>query len=138
MFKEFKEFAMKGNVLDLAVAMIIGGAFGKIVSSFVADILMPPLGYLIGGFDFKSLYLVLGSETYENLAAAQKAGAAVVTYGNFIQFLIDFLIISFSIFLVVKATNAMKKKKVEEPVKPTEPSEEILLLREIRDSLKKN
>jgi large conductance mechanosensitive channel len=133
MFKEFKEFAMKGNVMDLAVAVIIGGAFGKIVTSFVNDILMPPLGILLGNVDFKDLKLIM---------RAGVDGAPPVTwnYGMFIQNIIDFLIIAFVIFLMIKAISGMQKKKVEEPAPepaPPEPTNEEKLLTEIRDLLKK-
>ncbi|MCU0370107.1 MAG: large-conductance mechanosensitive channel protein MscL [Bacteroidales bacterium] len=131
--KEFKEFAMRGNVIDLAVAVVIGGAFGKIVSSFVNDILMPPLGLLLGNVDFKELKLIMkeGSE-----------GVAAVTwnYGMFIQNVIDFLIIAFAIFMVVRTITKMQQLKAQEPVPepaPPEPSNEEKLLTEIRDLLKK-
>jgi len=122
---EFKDFAMRGNVLDLAVGVIIGGAFGKIVSSVVDDILMPLVGMALGGLDFKNLSL--------------KIGEAQVMYGNFIQNVIDFLIVAFCIFLIVKGINSLTKKKNEEPAAPeapTEPSNEEKLLSEIRDLLK--
>lgn len=122
---EFKDFAMRGNVLDLAVGVIIGGAFGKIVSSVVDDILMPLVGMALGGLDFKNLSL--------------KIGEAQVMYGNFIQNVIDFLIVAFCIFLIVKGINSLTKKKKEEPAAPkapAEPSNEEKLLSEIRDLLK--
>jgi large conductance mechanosensitive channel len=109
MLKEFKEFVMRGNVLDLAIAVIIGGAFGKIITSFVNDVLMPPIGLLLGGVDFADLFIPLDGQTYESLAAAQEAGAATVNYGVFLNTVIDFLIVAFVIFLVVKAANRMKK-----------------------------
>jgi large conductance mechanosensitive channel len=105
MLKEFKEFAMRGNVLDLAIGVIIGAAFGKIVSSFVADLLMPPIGKLMGGVDFSNLFIVLGSGHYDTLKAAKDAGAATLNYGLFINAVIDFLIVAFAVFLVVKAVN---------------------------------
>ncbi|MDO4773358.1 MAG: large conductance mechanosensitive channel protein MscL [Bacillota bacterium] len=120
--KEFKDFAMKGNVLDLAVAVVIGGAFGKIVTSLVDDIIMPLIGVLIGGVDFTTLSVTVGS--------------ANVAYGNFIQQIVNFLIIAFSIFMVVKSINSLKKKPVEEPAAPPAPSNEEVLLTEIRDLLK--
>jgi large conductance mechanosensitive channel len=130
MVKEFKEFAMRGNVVDMAVGIIIGGAFGKIISSFVGDVLMPPIGLLLGGMDFSKLVLTLkqGSE-----------GVAPVTlnYGMFINTTIDFLIIAFAIFMAIKAMNSMKKKEVEAPAAPPEPPADIKLLGEIRDLLKK-
>jgi len=109
MLKEFKEFVMRGNVLDLAVAVIIGGAFGKIVSSFVNDVLMPPFGLLLGGADFTNLFIPLDGQTYASLEAAKAAGAATLNYGVFINTVIDFLIIAFVIFLIIKSANKMKK-----------------------------
>ena len=129
--KDFKEFAMRGNVIDLAVAVVIGGAFGKIVSSFVNDILMPPLGLLLGGVDFKELKLVMKE-------AAEGVNAVTWNYGMFIQNVIDFLIIAFAIFMVVKAITKMQKPKEPEPAPaPPEPTKEEKLLTEIRDLLKK-
>ena len=131
MMSEFKSFAMRGNVIDMAVGIVIGGAFGKIVSSFVNDVLMPPIGMLIGGVDFSDLAIVLK-------AATDEAEAVTMKYGMFIQTLLDFLIIAFAIFMVVKAMNAMKKKEEEKPAEPPKPSAEVELLTEIRDSLKNN
>jgi large conductance mechanosensitive channel len=111
MFKEFKTFIMRGNVLDLAVAVIIGGVFGKIISSLVNDILMPPVGLIMGKVDFSSLYLNLSGETYASLAEAQKAGAPVIKYGLFINTVIDFLIVSFVIFLVVHLANRLQRQQ---------------------------
>ena len=116
MFKEFKEFAMKGNVVDLAVGVILGAAFGKIVSSLVGDVLMPPIGKLMGNIDFSSLFIALNGETYPSLAAAKAAGAPTVNYGLFINTVIDFVIVAFVIFLVVKQMNRLKK---EAPAAPT-------------------
>jgi large conductance mechanosensitive channel len=133
LIKEFKEFAMRGNVVDLAVAVIIGGAFGKIVSSFVNDILMPPLGLLLGGMDFKDLKVIMK-------AATEVKPAVTWNYGSFIQNVIDFLIIAFAIFMMIKAMTSVQKKKVEEPAPapaPPEPTNEEKLLTEIRDLLKK-
>lgn len=130
LIKEFKAFAMRGNVIDLAVAVIIGGAFGKIVASFVNDILMPPLGVLLGGVDFKDLMLTIKSETME-------APAVTLNYGMFIQNVIDFLIIAFAIFMMIKGLNSLKKKEEAAPPPPPEPSKEEQLLTEIRDLLKK-
>ena len=110
MFKEFKEFAVKGNVLDLAVGIIIGGAFGKIVSSFVSDILMPPLGLLLGKVDFSNLYINLSGTPYPSLAEAKKAGAATVNYGSFLNATIDFILIAFAVFMLVKAVNKMREQ----------------------------
>jgi len=115
MLKEFKEFAMRGNVLDLAIGVIIGAAFGKIVSSFVADVLMPPIGKLMGGVDFSNLFIVLGSGQYETLKAAKDAGAATLNYGLFINAVIDFMIVAFAIFLVVKAVNRAMPKPAPAP-----------------------
>jgi large conductance mechanosensitive channel len=109
MLKEFKEFAMRGNVIDLAIGVIIGGAFGKIVSSFVADVIMPLIGLLLGGVDFTNLFVNLGAEKYATLAAAQEAGAPTLNYGIFINAIVDFLIVAFVIFLVVKGINKMQK-----------------------------
>jgi len=136
MMAEFKEFAMKGNVVDMAVGIVIGGAFGKIVSSFVADVLMPPIGMLMGGVDFSGLYVSLSGE-YASLAAAVEAGAPVIKYGAFVQTVFDFLIIAFAIFMVIKAMNSAKKKEEEAPAAPAAPPEDIQLLKEIRDALKK-
>ena len=109
MLKEFKEFVTRGNVLDLAVAVIIGGAFGKIITSFVNDVLMPPFGLLLGGVDFTNLFIPLDGQTYESLETAKTAGAATLNYGVFINTIIDFIIIALVIFLIVKAANKMKK-----------------------------
>jgi len=130
MMKEFKEFAVKGNVIDMAVGIIVGAAFGKIVSSFVADVIMPPIGILLGGVDFSNLALTLkaGSEGVEPV---------LLKYGVFINTVIDFLIIGFVIFIVVKGINLMKKKEEEKPTAPPAPSKEEVLLAEIRDELRK-
>jgi len=109
MLKEFRDFIVRGNVLDLAVAVIVGGAFGKIITSFVNDVLMPPIGLLLGGVDFTNLFISLDGKTYESLDAAKTAGAATVNYGLFLNTIIDFLIVAFVIFLVVKTANRMKK-----------------------------
>lgn len=117
---EFREFAMKGNVVDLAVGVIIGGAFGKIVDSLVKDIVMPMVGRLLGGVDFKHLYLNLGSKTFETLEAAEKAGAPIVKYGAFINTMVDFIIIAFAIFVAIKAMNRIKRAEAEPaPAAPT-------------------
>jgi len=129
MMSEFKKFAMRGNVVDMAVGIIIGGAFGKIVSSFVNDVLMPPIGVAIGGVDFSSLAFTLKE-------AAGDAAAVTINYGSFIQTVIDFLIIAFAIFMAIKAMNSMQKKEEEAPSEPPKPSAEVQLLTEIRDSLK--
>jgi len=134
MIKEFKEFINKGNVMDLAVGVIIGGAFGKIVTSLVNDIIMPVISLITGGIDFTSWFIALDGGKYATLEEAQKAGASVLAYGNFISAILYFIILAFIIFLIVKAMNKMKKKKEEE--KPAK-SDEVKLLEEIRDSLKK-
>jgi large conductance mechanosensitive channel len=128
--KEFKVFAMKGNVVDMAVGIIIGVAFGKIVSSVVNDIIMPPIGLLVGGVDFKDLSIVLKE-------ASEEAAAITINYGNFIQVIFDFLIVAFAVFMLIKAINATKKKKEEAPAAPPAPSKQEELLTEIRDLLKK-
>ena len=137
MIKEFKEFAMKGNVVDLAVGVIIGGAFGKVVSSMVTDVLMPPIGALMGGVDFGSLAITVKSA---GLDAAGKATLPVlISYGKFINTLIDFTIVAFCIFMVIKAMNSMKKAPAPAPAAPAappEPTKQEKLLMEIRDSLK--
>lgn len=133
MLKEFKEFAVKGNVVDLAVGVIIGAAFGAIVSSLVSDIIMPPIGWLMGGIDFSNYYINLSHTTYSSLAEAQKAGAPTINYGVFLNKVINFLIVSFSIFMVVKQINRFKKAEAAAPVAPT--AQETLLA-EIRDILK--
>ncbi|CAG0945494.1 Large-conductance mechanosensitive channel [Gammaproteobacteria bacterium] len=134
MLKEFKEFAMRGNVVDLAVGIIIGGAFGKITTSLVNDVIMPPVGLLLGKVDFSSLYLNLSGTAYASLAAAQAAGAPVIRYGAFINTLLDFLIVAFAIFLLVRAINRLKK--AEPTPAPAGPTAEEKLLGEIRDLLK--
>ena len=137
MMQEFKAFAMRGNVVDMAVGIVIGGAFGKIVSSFVADVIMPPIGLLMGGVDFSSLFINLSDTAYATLAAAEEAGAPVIKYGAFINTVLDFVIIAFAIFMVVKGMNSMKKKEEEKPAEPPKPSAEESLLTEIRDLLAK-
>ncbi len=127
MLNEFKAFAMRGNVVDMAVGIIIGGAFGKIVSSFVSDVIMPPIGMLMGGVDFSELAFALG----------EGADAASINYGAFINTVLDFVIIAFAIFMVIKGLNSMKKKEEEKPAEPAKPSAEEVLLTEIRDLLAK-
>ena len=137
--KEFKEFAMKGNVMDMAVGVIIGGAFGKIVTSLVNDVLMPVVSLCTGGVDFTNLFVKLSGEgDFNTLAEAQEAGASVMAYGQFIQNIVDFLIVAFCIFLMIKGMNKLTKKKEEEPAPEPEPSNEEKLLGEIRDLLKKD
>ncbi|SEM47968.1 large conductance mechanosensitive channel [Prevotella sp. ne3005] len=133
--KEFKEFAVKGNVMDMAVGVIIGGAFGKIVTSLVSDVLMPLIGKMTGGMSFTDLFVNLGDGEYKTLAEAQEAGAAVLAYGQFIQNIIDFIIIAFCIFLMIKGMNKLKKKEEPAPEAPAGPTQEELLA-EIRDLLK--
>lgn len=139
MLKEFKEFALKGNVLDLAIGVVIGAAFGKIVDSLVKDLIMPIVGVLTGGVDFSNMFAVLKQGTtpgpYFSVEAAAKAGAVTFNYGVFINTVISFTIIAFAIFLLVKAYN--KAKAAEKIQQPPAPPEDVLLLREIRDSLKK-
>ena len=127
--KEFKEFAVKGNVVDMAVGIIIGAAFGKIVSSLVADVVTPPLGFLLGGVDFSNLAITLK-------AAADGAPAVVLSYGKFIQAVFDFTIVAAAIFVMIKGINALKRKEAEAPAVPPAPSPEEKLLTEIRDLLK--
>ena len=137
LIKEFKEFAVKGNAMDMAVGIIIGAAFGKIVSSLVNDVIMPPIGKVMGNVDFTGLFINLGSTAYESLAEAQKAGAPTLNYGNFLQVVVDFLIVAWAVFMLVKGINSLKKKEAEKPAEPPKPSEEVLLLREIRDAMNK-
>jgi len=127
--KEFKEFAVKGNVVDMAVGIIIGAAFGKIISSFVGDVIMPPIGVLVGGVDFSNLSFILKE-------AVDKNPAVVISYGKFIQTVIDFAIVAFAIFMAVKAINSLKKQEAAAPATPASPSNEEVLLTEIRDLLK--
>lgn len=126
MLNEFKTFAMRGNVVDMAVGIIIGAAFGKIVSSLVNDIIMPPIGMLMGGVDFSNLAIALG----------EGEEAASINYGVFINTVLDFLIVAFAIFMVIRAMNKMKKKEEEKPAEPPKKSDEVQLLEEIRDALK--
>ena len=135
MIKEFRDFAVKGNVVDMAVGIIIGGAFGTIVKSLVADVLMPPIGLMMGGVDFSNLFLVLGEGSFESLDAAKEAGAATINYGVFINNVISFLIVAFAVFMLVKAINNLKRKEEEKPAPPPGPSAEEKLLGEIRDLL---
>jgi len=128
--KEFKAFAMKGNVIDMAVGIIIGAAFGKIVSSIVNDIIMPPIGLLVGGVNFTDLKIVMQK-------AVEDSPAVTLNYGNFLQVTFDFLIVAIAIFMVIKAMNAAKRKEEAAPPSPPDPSKEELLLTEIRDLLKK-
>jgi large conductance mechanosensitive channel len=134
MLKEFKAFAMRGNVVDLAVGVVIGAAFGKIVSSLVDDVIMPPVGWLTGGIDFSNLFLALDGGEYESLAAARTAGAATINYGMFVNTIVQFLIIAFALFLVIKQINRLTAPKT--PAAPPAPPPDVVLLQEIRDLLK--
>ncbi|MGI9341401.1 MAG: large-conductance mechanosensitive channel protein MscL [Gammaproteobacteria bacterium] len=138
MLNEFKEFAMRGNVVDMAVGIVIGGAFGKIVSSFVSDVIMPPIGMIMGNVDFSNLFIDLSSQGFASVAAAEEAGAPIIKYGAFINTVLDFVIVAFAIFMVIRAMNKMKKAEEEAPPPaPPEPSDEAKLLAEIRDALQK-
>jgi len=141
MFKEFKEFAMRGNVIDLAVGVIIGAAFGKIVDSLVRDVIMPPIGLALGRVDFSNLFLVLreGSQSgpYATVEMAAKAGAVTLNYGVFCNTLISFLIVAWAVFLLIRGINKLKREEpAPAPAAPPEPPEDVKLLREIRDALK--
>ncbi|MBV9461610.1 MAG: large conductance mechanosensitive channel protein MscL [Bradyrhizobium sp.] len=137
MLKEFRDFAMKGNVVDLAVAVIIGAAFGAIVTSLVGDIIMPIIGLATHGLDFTNHFIPLTDRvTADNLADARKQGA-VLAYGNFIQLVVNFAIIAFSLFIVIKVINRLKRQEEAKPAEPAKPSAEVVLLTEIRDLLKK-
>jgi large conductance mechanosensitive channel len=140
MFKEFKEFAMKGNFVDMAVGIVIGAAFSTIVKSFVDDIVMPVVGVLTGGVDFSNMFAVIkGGEgvVYATLDAAKEAGAVTINYGLFINAVVTFVIVAFTLFMVIKSMNAAKKAEEEAPQAPAEPSDEAKLLAEIRDALAK-
>lgn len=134
--QEFKQFAMRGNVVDMAVGIIIGGAFGKIVSSVVSDLIMPPIGLLIGGVNFTDLKITLKQAVMQGDEVVSPA--VTVNYGNFIQVSLDFIIIAFAIFLLIKGMNALSRKKAEQPAAPAAPPADIQLLTEIRDLLKNN
>jgi len=134
MLKEFRDFAMRGNVLDMAIGVIIGGAFGKIVSSLVSDVLMPPIGLLMGKVDFSSLFINMSGTPQPSLTAAKAAGAPTINYGVFLQSVFDFVIIAFVIFMLVKQVNRFKKEAP--PAPPAGPTNEEKLLMEIRDALK--
>jgi large conductance mechanosensitive channel len=141
MLKEFREFAMRGNVVDMAVGIIIGAAFGKIVESLVKDLIMPPIGMLLGKVDFANLFVVLkegaAAGPHLTVEAAQKAGAVTFNYGLFINTCISFVIVAFAVFLLIRAINRLKKQEAEKPAEPPPTPEEVVLLREIRDALKK-
>lgn len=141
MLKEFKEFAMRGNVVDMAVGIIIGAAFGKIIESLVKDVIMPPIGLLLGKVDFANLFLIMreGSTAgpYLTVDAAQKAGAVTFNYGIFLNTCISFIIVAFAVFMLIRTINRLKRQEAETPATPAAPPEDVLLLREIRDALKK-
>jgi len=132
MFQEFKKFAMRGNVLDMAVGIIIGAAFKDVVSAFTNGVMMPPVGLLLGGVDFSDLFITLSGGSFQSLAAAEEAGAAVIRYGSFINTVIDFVIVAFAVFLLVKGVNSLQK---QEEAKPKAPPKQEVLLEEIRDLL---
>lgn len=136
MFTEFKKFALKGNVLDMAVGIIIGAAFTTIVKSAVDDIIMPPIGILLGGVDFSNLFINLTSTPVDSVAAAKEAGVAVIAYGKFINAVISFLIVAWVLFLVIRGMNSLKAKEESAPAAPAEPPKQEVLLEEIRDLLK--
>lgn len=136
MLREFREFALRGNVLDMAVGIIIGAAFTTIVRSAVDDMIMPPIGLLLGGVDFSDLYLNLSGEEAASLAAAKEAGLPVIAYGLFINAVISFLIVAFVLFWIIRAMNMLKRKEEAAPAPPAEPPREQVLLEEIRDLLK--
>ena len=136
MFKEFRDFAMRGNVIDLAVGIIIGAAFTGIVNSLVNDILMPPIGFIMGGIDFSNFFITLSGPDMETLKAAKDAGAATINYGVFLNAVINFLIVAFAIFMLVKQINRFKRQEEAAPSAPPAPSESEKLLAEIRDLLK--
>ncbi len=136
MWREFQEFAMRGNVVDLAVGIILGAAFTTIVNSLVNDLIMPPLGLLIGGIDFSSFFATLKGGSYPTLDAAKAAGAVTINYGLFINAIIRFVIVAFAIFILVKQINRLKREEPAEPLPPPEPPRQEVLLAEIRDLLK--
>lgn len=136
MLKEFREFAMRGNMIDMAVGIIIGAAFGKIVSSLVADVIMPPIGLLLGKVDFSNLYLNLSGGDFQSLADAKAAGAATLNYGVFFNTVLDFIIVAFAVFMLIRQINRLKRKEAEKPAAPPAPPEDLVVLREIRDLLR--
>jgi large conductance mechanosensitive channel len=137
MLKEFREFAMRGNVVDMAIGIIIGAAFGRVVTSLVADVIMPPIGLLMGNVDFSNLFVSLSGATYDTLALAEEAGAPVIKYWVFAQTVLDFLIVAFVIFLLVRGMNRLKRREEEAPPAPPKPSRQEVLLTEIRDALRR-
>lgn len=137
MLKEFKEFALRGNVVDMAVGIIIGAAFSTIVRSLVDDVIMPPLGVVTGGVDFSNMFVALNGQHYDSLAQAKQAGAPTVNFGVFINNVISFLIVAFALFLVIKGMNNLRRKQEDEPQSEPPPSQEVQLLQQIRDALVK-
>ena len=135
-FQEFKEFAMRGNVVDLAVGLVIGAAFGTIVTSLVNDVIMPPIGLVMGNVDFSDLFINLSGQEYASLAAAREAGAPVIAYGAFINAVINFVIVAFAIFIVIKGMNRLRRKQEQAPEETPVPPRQETLLEEIRDILK--
>jgi large conductance mechanosensitive channel len=136
MLKEFRDFAMRGNVIDLAIGIIIGAAFTTVVNSLVKDIIMPPIGYIMNGIDFSNFFVVLKGDTYASLKAAQDAGAVSINYGVFINACINFLIVAFAVFILVKQVNRFRKQEAAAPAAPPAPTTSEKLLTEIRDLLK--
>ncbi|MEX0583641.1 MAG: large-conductance mechanosensitive channel protein MscL [Sneathiella sp.] len=136
MLKEFRDFAMRGNVVDMAVGIIIGAAFGTIVKSLVDDVLMPPIGMMLGGVDFSDFFITLSGGTYATLVAAKEAGAVTLNYGSFINTVISFVIVAFAVFVLIKQLNRLATKEEEKPGAPATPAREEVLLEEIRDLLK--
>jgi large conductance mechanosensitive channel len=136
MFEEFKKFAMRGNVIDLAVGVVIGAAFGAIVSSLVKDIIMPPIGYAMGGLDFANQFVTLKGPVLPTLAEAQKAGAVTINYGIFINAIINFLVVAIALFLMIRTINRLQTQKPADPAAAPPPPDDVVLLREIRDLLK--
>jgi large conductance mechanosensitive channel len=137
MLKEFKEFALRGNVVDMAVGIIIGAAFSTIVKSLVDDIIMPPMGVITGGVDFSNMFIPLNGEHYDSLVQARQAGAPTINYGIFINSVISFTIVAFVLFMVVRGMNQLRRKQEEDPSAEPPPSREVQLLEEIRDALVK-
>ena len=139
MIKEFREFAMRGNVVDMAVGIIIGAAFGRIVDSMVKDLIMPPIGLMLGEVDFSNMFAILKPGTvpgpYLTVDAAQKAGAVTLNYGMFVNNIVSFLLVAFAVFLLVRAINRLRRKQEEKPAEAPPPPEDVVLLREIRDAL---
>lgn len=135
MLKEFKEFALRGNVVDMAVGIIIGAAFTTIVKSMVDDIIMPPIGVVTGGADFSNMFVALNGEHYDSLAQARQAGAPTVNFGVFINNVISFMIVAFVLFMAIKGMNELRRKQEEEPATEPPPSQEVQLLQQIRDAL---